>query len=55
MSSVKETVRITHFKYMTFIDQRKIFKDTLVLLVPQRNEKETVSLKQILNANSNVC
>ena len=42
------------FKYMTFRYQQHM-KDLLVLFLPQRNSRETVSLRQILNANSKVC
>ena len=41
-------------KYMTFMYQHHI-NDLLVLFLPQRNSRETVCLRQILNANSNVC
>ena len=44
------------FKYMTFMYQQHM-RDLLGLFLQlaQRNSRETVSLRQILNANSNVC
>ena len=42
------------FKYMTFMYQQHM-KDLLALFLPQMNSRETVSLRQIVNANSSVC
>ena len=42
------------FKYMTFMYQKHM-KDLFVLFLPRRNLRETVSVRQILNANSSVC
>ena len=43
--------KIAHLK-LSFNPQ---FKYILVLFLPQRNSIETVSVRQILNANSSVC
>ena len=42
------------FKYMTLMYQQHM-EDLTVLFLLQRNSRETVSLRQILNANSSVC
>ena len=42
------------FKNTTFMNQQHM-KDLLVLFLPQRNSRQTVSLRQTLNANSSVC